>query len=177
MEIKYAKASTDTELKQIITLQKKNAITSVSDKEKEKEGFVTVSHTLDVLKQMNAICPHIIAKYNGEVVGYALSMEIRFGEEIPVLNPMFSELKRMGIQNYLVMGQVCVDKGFRKKGIFRALYTTMKNEYKSTYDNIVTEVDTKNTRSLNAHYAIGFKLLHNYESLGQHWKIICLSTA
>ena len=176
MEIEFTKASTDQELHQILELQKKNAIATLSTEEKEREGFITVIHSFDILKQMNDICPHIIAKYNNEVVGYALSMDSCFGEDIPVLAPMFKEIKEQNIGNYLVMGRVCVDINHRKKGVFRELYAKMSREYRTIYDSIITEVDSKNTRSLNAHFAIGFELLLTYESLGQHWNIIVLPT-
>ncbi len=177
MEIQYTKASTDKELNQILALQKRNSISILSNEEKAKEGFITVIHSFDILKKMNNVCPHIIAKYNDEVVGYALSMDSCFGEDIPVLAPMFTELKKLQLENYLVMGQVCVDKNHRKKGIFRELYATMRREYNSRYNSIITEVDSKNIRSLNAHYAIGFELLNKYDSLGQHWNIIALPTS
>ena len=112
MEIYYTKASTDKELQQILALQKRNSITAISKEEREKEGFVTVLHSFEILKQMNAICPHIIAKDDNEVVGYALSMDSSFGEDIPVLRPMFQELKSLKLENYLVMGQVCVGKNY-----------------------------------------------------------------
>ncbi|MGB3152742.1 MAG: GNAT family N-acetyltransferase [Maribacter sp.] len=176
MKTYYAKASSNEELRQILTLQKRNVITSITKKEKEEEGFVTVSHSLDVLKRMNDVCPHIVAKSNDEVIGYVLSMAPNFREEIPILSPMFKELEDLGRTNYLVMGQVCVERNHRKKGVFRGLYEAMKREYSLLYDTIITEVDTTNTRSLNAHYAIGFELLHNYESFGQNWTIIQLPT-
>jgi len=40
---------------------------------------------------------------------------------------------------------------------------------------IITEVDTMNTRSLDAHYSIGFKDLKRYSANGQEWKLIQLS--
>jgi ribosomal protein S18 acetylase RimI-like enzyme len=176
MEIYYCTATTDEELKEILALQNRNMFTTISDEEREKEGFVTVMHSFDILKQMNSICPHIIAKDISKVVGYTLSMHPNFGDDIPVLKPMFKELESLKIKNYLVMGQVCVDKDYRKKGVFRELYATMKKEYKNNYATIITEVDVTNTRSFNAHKAIGFELLHSYESLGQQWNIIALPT-
>lgn len=176
MDISYIKASSDDELLQILALQKRNAITSLSKEETEKEGFITVSHSFDMLQRMNDNCPHIIAKYNDEVIGYVLSMNPCFAEDIPVLAPMFKELENLRLGKYLVMGQVCIDKNHRQKGVFRELYATMKREFKSVYASILTEVDRTNIRSLNAHRAIGFGLLKNYDSLGQNWDIIILPT-
>ncbi len=38
------------------------------------------------------------------------------------------------------------------------------------FDTIITEVDAKNTRSLQAHYAVGFQVLKTYRSAGQDWR-------
>ena len=47
-------------------------------------------------------------------------------------------------------------------------------EMKDDYDSIITEVDVKNIRSLNAHKSVGFKLLKKYVSNNQLWEIIIL---
>lgn len=69
------------------------------------------------------------------------------------------------------MGQICIDKQFRKQEIFRGMYHFMKQEMSSQYNMIITEVDVANTRSLNARYAVGFKLLQSYSSQ-QDWALI-----
>ena len=50
----------------------------------------------------------------------------------------------------------------------------MAREMKDDYDSIITEVDVKNIRSLNAHKSVGFKLLKKYVSNNQLWEIIIL---
>jgi len=123
---------------------------------------------------MNDKCPHIIAKSNSKVVGYALCMLKEFKEDIEVLRPMFQQVDDcLQVKDtYFVMGQICIDKAFRKRGIFRSMYAFMKQEMATKYDMIITEVDEKNTRSLNAHYAVGFKRLHFYNSNRQEWVLI-----
>ncbi len=170
----YKRAETNQELYQILELQRANIPSAISETEKEKEGFVTVHHTFEVLKAMNDKCAHIIAKCNDSVIGYTLCMVKEFKEEIEVLKPMFQQIENClnEYETYVVMGQVCIDKAFRKRGVFRGLYNTMKEELKNHYSYIVTEVDLKNTRSLNAHYAIGFKILYSYRANRQDWDII-----
>jgi len=172
--ITYHSASTTEELHQILKLQQDNLPQKLSSSEKEKEGFLTVHHTFDLLKQMNDACSHIIAKHNNTVVGYALCMTADFKTKIPVLIPMFNEIESVvsKAKNYVVMGQVCVSKDYRKQGIFRGLYQFMSQALK--FDIIVTEVDIKNVRSSNAHKAVGFKLLKTYTSHNQLWEIISL---
>lgn len=174
--IQYTLASTDDELKQILALQQRNLPLKVSLQEKEHEGFVTVEHTFKILKAMNEACAHIIAKSNDNVVGYALCMHPKFANEIEVLKPMFNEIDSITPkkENYLVMGQICIDKAFRKQGIFRKLYETMKAETRENFKCIITEIDASNTRSLQAHYAIGFKELKTYQAGEQEWKIVVL---
>ena len=176
MNLIYTTATTNEELIQILSLQQMNLKSSVSSDEMEKEGFVTVHHTLDVLIRMNNACPHIIAKDGEKVVGYALSMTDDFKDEISVLRPMFTELENVKIQNFITMGQICVAKTHREQGIFRGLYNAMKIASYPKYDAIITEVDATNTRSLGAHYAVGFEKVCTYSSLGQDWELISLKT-
>jgi len=174
--IRYCRSKSDKELHQILELQQKNLFTNVSDEARKQEGFVTVIHTFDLLKQMNAACQHIIAKAGGKVIGYALCMHPCFSKEIEILKPMFYEIESVNPKprNYIAMGQICIDIDYRKQGIFRNLYETMSDSLKPEFDAIITEVDSKNIRSLNAHYAIGFKHLKSYKSGEQDWELIIL---
>ena len=72
--ITYHRASTDKELLEILDIQKKNLKVALSENDKKSEGFVSVDHTFEVLKRMNLACPHVIAKSDEKVVGYALCM-------------------------------------------------------------------------------------------------------
>ncbi len=174
--ITFTRVTADVELEQILGLQQKNLMTAIPLEEKEQEGFVTVSHSFGTLKEMNGICPHIIAKDGDAVVGYALCMHPNFGADIEVLRPMFREIEMLLPQNenYLVMGQICIEKSYRKMGIFRKLYDTMAQAVQPDYTSIITEVDALNIRSLNAHYAVGFRDLKKYNSGGQDWVLIVL---
>ncbi|MCM4171265.1 N-acetyltransferase [Arenibacter sp. TNZ] len=176
MEVVVTSCTKDSELQQILSLQQKNLITNLGPGEKEKEGFVTVSHTLELLTKMNTACPHIIAKDQEKVVGYALCMHPLFGNDIEVLKPMFKEIASVvpKAEPYMVMGQICIDKEYRRRGIFRKLYETMKNTIQPYFTSIITEVDASNLRSLEAHYAVGFKDLKTYSAGGQDWKLIVL---
>lgn len=174
--ISYGRAVTEKDLLEILALQQKNLHTKISFEEKKKEGFVTVSHTYEILKEMNDTCAHIIAKSEGRVVGYALCMHPKFADKIEVLQPMFDEIEAIvpSIKNYVAMGQICIDKAFRKQGVFRKLYENMQHAIRPEFDTIITEVDATNDRSLQAHYAVGFKDLKTYYSGGQKWVVIYL---
>ncbi|GAA4275310.1 GNAT family N-acetyltransferase [Aquimarina mytili] len=173
-KIDYTIATTLKELEQIIQLQKNNLSSSISKNEKQKEGFVTVQHDLEILKKMNDKQPHIIAKHGNAVTGYALCMVKDFKNEIEVLKPMFTKIDTQinPKKSYVVMGQICIDKEYRKQGIFRGLYYKMRDELKLKYDLLITEVAANNNRSLQAHYAVGFKDLLVYDADKVTWHIV-----
>lgn len=181
--ITYSQAQSTKELNEILNLQKQNLSSGLTSEEKTNEGFVTVQHDLPLLQKMNLFCAHTLAKESTTVVGYALSMHPNFKSELPVLIPMFTEIERAFNRNsfikknnvsYIVMGQICIDKAYRKQGIFRNLYKHMLQNIQPEFNTIITEVDATNTRSLEAHLAVGFKSLCKYTSGGQQWDLIYL---
>lgn len=174
--IEFTRCSTDIELLQILDLQRRNLPVSLSEDEKLKEGFVTVVHSFEILKEMNKTCAHIIAKYENKVIAYALCMHPKFADRIEILKPMFVELENLEpkIENYMAMGQICVDKAHRKKGVFRELYKTMKRYIIPEFSSIITEVDAANQRSMTAHTSVGFEVLSDYIIDDVQWNIIQL---
>lgn len=172
--ILYKRASTLDELEQIRTLQLQNSSQNISAEEKLQEGFVTVQHSVALLEQMNYACAHIIAKDNDIVVGFALVMLSSFRNKIEVLIPMFERIDELVPKDktYVVMGQICVDKKYRKQGIFRGLYHFYKEELHHEFDFLITEVAAINIRSMHAHDAIGFKIIDTYNEDGIEWNII-----
>ena len=170
----YKRASTLDELEQIRTLQLQNSSQNITSEEKLQEGFVTVQHTVALLQQMNSTCAHIIAKDNDIVVGFALVMLSSFRNEIKVLIPMFEKIDELipKDKTFVVMGQICVDKNYRKQGIFRGLYHFYREELQHEFDYLITEVAAINLRSMQAHEAIGFKIIDNYEEDGIVWNIM-----
>jgi GNAT superfamily N-acetyltransferase len=172
--ILYKRASTLNELEQIRALQLQNSYQNISSEEKLQEGFVTVQHSVALLEQMNYACAHIIAKDNDIVVGFALVMLSSFRNEIKALIPMFERIGELVSKDktYAVMGQICVDKDHRKQGIFRGLYHFYKEELQHQFDYLITEVAAINLRSMQAHEAIGFKIIDTYDEDGIVWNII-----
>jgi len=171
--IEYTITSSEQELRQILDLQQQNLRKNLTEKEIQSQGFVTVVHEFKTLEKMHKVHPHTIAKDGDKVVGYVLSMSKLFGNSIEVLKPMFAELKKKNItDNFIIMGQICVSKNYRGKGVFRNLYHKMAKNFSGEFTRIITEVDALNTRSLNAHQAVGFKDICDYKASGQLWKII-----
>ena len=173
--IEYKQAQTTEEIRQVLALQKQNLPKNLSEKEIREQGFLTVEHSFELLWEMNAVFPHTLAVDNGKIVGYALSMTSKFADTIPILKSMFKEVKKaFQGREFIVMGQICVAKTHRGKGIFRGLYKNMQAFTQDAFGSIITEVDVKNIRSMNAHKAIGFRELKRHASDGRVWSLIIL---
>jgi len=177
--VQYTIVKTEKDLQQILQLQLSNLPKNISSEEAKSQGFVTVHHSIEILRAMNEPHPHIIAKAADKVVGYALVMLQKFKGEIPVLKPMFKKINSLSFQDkalseikYFVMGQVCVDKNFRGQGVFNDLYQQMRQEMSPFFDCIITEIATRNTRSMRAHQKVGFEVITIYATEGEEWAIV-----
>lgn len=168
--ITFTKTSNIFELEEILQLQQRNFPKQLSGTEIKTEGFVTVEHDLEILSKMHDLHLHIIAKDNDKLVGYTLAMSTSFKNEIPVLIPIFNELSKCDIDaNFIVMGQVCVAKQYKGKGVFRGLYDTMAAAFL-----VGLQVLLLNTRSLKAHETIGFSDFCIYKAEEKLWKVVSL---
>ena len=180
--VTFNTAKSDKDLLEILELQRINYPENLTDEEIKKEGFVTVKHDFDILKAMNERYQHAIAKYEDGVVAYALVMLQEFGKDIDILKPMFKKFNTLSYGgtplqkiSYVIMGQICVAKEFRGQSLVHGLYETLRSQLKKEFDLIITEVATRNQRSIKAHSKVGFELLNRYVSPdGEEWDIIGL---
>ncbi|WP_445383901.1 GNAT family N-acetyltransferase [Robiginitalea sp. IMCC44478] len=173
MEIVYRPAETREELKSILELQKLNHFSVLSEEERAVEGFVTLRHTLPLLQKMKALCPQLMVLADQKLAGYALCLHPDLSALIPGLQPMFLQLKGLDepINDFRVMGQICIASEFRRKGLFRGLYDHFKKMVSPSA--IVTEVACSNVRSLKAHHAVGFRSVAFHKEADQSWEVLC----
>ena len=180
MEITFTVATTSFELNQILELQKQNLRHTQSQEIEADQGFVTVQHNIDILLDMNKEANHIIAKDGDTVVGYALAMTRAFRFKVSILTPMFDLLdnlhvdgKKIGDQDYIVMGQVCIHKDYRGRGVFKGMYSKYFEIYKPLFGWVITEIAERNNRSLKAHFNVGFKEIYRYSEPGiEEWVVV-----
>jgi GNAT superfamily N-acetyltransferase len=167
--------ASEAELEQILELQQRNLPRNLDERERAEQGFVTVEHTLDVLRRMHAIVPSIVARDDEKLAGYALVMPVQCRSFIPVLDPMFRRLDAnasLAGRRYYVMGQVCVAKPYRGRGVFDALYAAHREHLKHRYDACVTEISVRNPRSMKAHDRVGFEELERYRDATEEWIVV-----
>jgi GNAT superfamily N-acetyltransferase len=179
-DIVIKEVENEQELNEILQLQRKNIAAAVDPAEISVQGFVTAQHDMELLLNMHRIAPSLIACHQEQVIGYALVMTTESRNSIPVLEPMFDLLdhlkfnrKMISSYHFLIMGQVCIEKDYRGYGLFRLLYEGLYQRHAEKYDVLITEVATRNKRSINAHAGIGFQSIHQYTDYsGEQWEIL-----
>lgn len=179
--IRFKPAESPEELEGILSLQRSNLPKNISATEKSQQGFVTVNHSFEQLAEMNALAPHLIAKDGEQVVGYILAMTKASKALIPILIPMFNQFDSVDFCghpvsnfNYLVIGQVCVDKNYRGQGIFDRMYDAYSETFSERFDFAITEIAVSNVRSIKAHQRVGFEVIHTFSDDTEDWAIVVL---
>jgi L-amino acid N-acyltransferase YncA len=167
------------DLEGILSLQRENLLTILSEEEKAAQGFVTIPHTLDQLEALHSIAPHVLAKENEQVVGYVLAMTLESRRVVPMMTSLFDNFdelevagKKVPAYQPMVVGQVCVGKSQRGTGLFGKLYTAYREQYAYTHDFAITSIALSNYRSMAAHQRIGFQVIHTFEDSIQPWSIV-----
>jgi hypothetical protein len=179
MGIAFDVASTEQHFEQILELQRQNLFTAISEEEQAQQGFVFAEHTVPLLKKMASHLPQVIAVSHGRVVGYNLAMPVAMKNEMPSLVPMFTQFERseyrgkpLPAYNFMVGGQVCVDKGFRGQGLLSRLYHETRNRVYPDYQLCVTEIAVRNDVSLRAHLKMGFEVVSTYHDGKEMWNVV-----
>lgn len=172
-------ANTIQDLKQILQLQKENLAKHIDETEMKSQGFVTLRHDLKILEQMHRLAPSVIIKDEDNVVAYALTMMPECRQLMPDLEPMFALLdklswngKSLNDHSFYIMGQVCIAKPYRGQGLFDELYKYHKKKYNPKFDLIITEIATRNHRSIRAHERVGFKTIHTHQDELDEWAVV-----
>ncbi len=167
------------ELQQILSLQSENLSHHISPEELLSQGFVTIRHDINTLLQLHALAPSVIVKDKGIVAGYALTMLKECRQLIPGLESMFAvfdqlswNAKPLNQHNFYIMGQICVARPYRGRGLVELLYQFHKECYGTRYELLVTEIATRNKRSLRAHEKAGFKTIHIHEDQMDEWAVV-----
>src|SRR5437868_15212291 len=121
---------------------------------------------------MHAISPSIVARDQGALAGYALVMPPECRAFVPILAPMFERIDAFGLSRFYVMGQICVARDWRGKGVFDRLYQAHREHLRAKYDSSITEVATRNTRSMRAHQRVGFVEIERYRDATDEWALL-----
>lgn len=171
--------STNIELLQIHHLNQQNLKQKISEQEKKLEGFVSWLYPVELLMQMNDLASSVIVKDDDIVVGYALTAVKEAAAFHKDLQTMMENLKTVTYKGmplfsyrFYCMGQICIQKSYRGKGLFNKLYQKHKELYSHVYDILITEISSSNVRSLEAHDKVGFKTIYTHTDQMDEWNVV-----
>ena len=189
-------AKTDEDLEGILQLNAMNLRGNLHQEEATQEGFVSAVYSIEDLRIMHQRTPAVIAKasanYNGEtIVGYALAVDkqcaLRWNH--PLLCDLFNSIDALDLNNicldgfqwregrfadteYIVVGQLCVAKGFRSQGVAQRMYAYFNETMSGKYQCCFTDVSSANPRSLQAHLKAGFRVVSQSHYGDDTWNIV-----
>lgn len=171
--------TTEEELVQINRLNQLNYRKHITAEERDKEGFVSWPYPLERLQQTQAIAPHVIVKDGDTVIAYAITLLKEAAGIHSDMQEMFDNLasttykgRLLSTYNFYCMGQICIDKPWRGKGVFAMLYNHHKKVYSTRFDMLITEISISNPRSQRAHEKVGFKTIYTYTDANDVWNVV-----
>ena len=169
----------EEELIQIHHLNQQNIRQNLSPEERQKEGFVTWLYSTELLREMHNLAPSVIVKDKDTVIGYALvtlKEAAAFHPDLQImidnLQPIIYQGRPLFSYEFYCMGQVCIHKDYRGKGVFNMLFQKHKEIYSSKYQLLVTEISPSNIRSQKAHENVGFKTIYTYKDKIDDWNVV-----
>lgn len=170
---------TQKELIGLKALQNANLRKLIGEEEAMKEGFVTSEYSIELLNKMHQAHPSIIAKEGDEVVGYVIVTDKSILGEHAEIDHLFNTVDQMIFNgntlqhvNYILVGQLCVSKSHRGKGMVQAMYNYYKAQFSNQYQYLVTDISQANLRSIKAHKKSGFETIGVIEQVGTGWDIV-----
>lgn len=178
-EITIGFSNDPDDIRAILDLQFDNLRINLSPEEISSQGFVFVRHTYESLKAICDTEPAVVAKHKGSLAGYALCMSKVHSQNVPELKVLFEMLDNtyyedepLSKSTYIACGQICIAKPYRGQNLMKKLYHKMA-ELNKKYRYCLTEVSSQNTRSLQAHYKVGFQNINQHPGEnGEVWNIV-----
>ncbi len=168
-----------SELQGIKSLQDQNLKKNLSSYDAETEGFVTAEYSIEFLQALHHANPSVIAKDGGLVVGYALVALKSIRHQHDLLSDLFESIDKIEYRNqllkysnYVVVGQLCVAKEYRGRGLVQQMYQYFKARLSGKFDYCLTDIAENNPRSLKAHLKTGFRIVDTLHYGGIDWNIV-----
>ena len=172
--ILYRKAS-PTDFEGILRLQHQNLLTTLKG-EDPSQGFLSIEFTREQLHRINSELGIFVAVQDKSVIGYLMAETAEFAVGSPLIAHMLKRLKNIVIDDidlsccFFVYGPVCIDRGYRGRGILEGLFGIMKEALSADYDFGVAFVSHQNHRSLKAHTAkLGVRVIDEFEFGGERY--------
>lgn len=169
----------EAELEGIKQLQELNLRKNIARTKALADGYLSADYSLEFLNHMHQAHPSIIALSDKKVVGYSLVAVKSIRNNHTLLGELFNTIDNtiyneipLNDTNYVVVGQLCVAKDFRGKGVSREMYNYFRKHLSGSFKYCITDVASDNLPSLNAHLSTGFVVVASQNYGGINWHIV-----
>ena len=163
----------------ILRLQSENFIGNLAE-EQQDEGFLSAEFSREQVAKLAEDLGTTIAIVDGPLVGFLCAFRNEFDHGSPVIAKMLDTYDLVKFQGQLLSsynsytyGPVCIDRGYRRRGLLRGLYEAQKQDLAGQFDVGVAFVSRSNPHSLNAHIAgLGMTEVGDFELKGNVYVIL-----
>jgi hypothetical protein len=163
----------------ILRLQSANFIGNLSIEE-QKEGFLSAEFTSRQVAEIAEDLGTTISVWDGALVAFLCAFRNEFNHGSPVIAKMLESYDRVEFDgkslssyNSYVYGPVCIDRGYRRRGLLRGLYEAQRQELAGRFEVGVAFVSRTNLHSLHAHVAgLGMNAVGDFELNGNVYAIL-----
>jgi predicted GNAT superfamily acetyltransferase len=157
----------------IVLLNSVNFIANLSEDERH-DGFLSALFTLDQTAAMAEDLGTTVAVVDGVLAGFLCAFRNDFDHGSPVVAKMIESYDRLRFEGKLLSsyntyayGPVCIDRGYRRKGLLNGLYQAQKHELAGRFEVGVALIARANPHSLQAHVAgLGMTEVGDFEVNG-----------
>jgi hypothetical protein len=171
-------ARDDEDLRAILRLQRENLAVALSADDLASQGFVTIEHTLEVLRGMHEAAPSVIVRDGAALPGYALTMTLACRPSARAGADARSR-REPGAPGAAPAGPADLPDGPDLRGPIPpgpggldALYAGHASFHGPRHDIVVTEIAGRNGRSLRAHQRVGFFEMSRHRDALNDWVIV-----
>ncbi|WP_241647149.1 GNAT family N-acetyltransferase [Rosenbergiella metrosideri] len=156
------------------------------DDQQKKNGFVTTDMTISQLSQLcneeNGVAI-AIDEDTGKIVAILLGASWSFLKPWPMFEYMAKILPNYSFRNSQLnssesyqYGPICIAEEYRGLGIGEKLLDHQRKEFSKNYENVVTFVNVKNSRSYAFHKRNKFEDIGRFEFNGNHYHLMAIGT-
>lgn len=150
--------ATIKDIPDIFKLQQKYHVNTISPEDKP-DGFVTTLFSEEQFKELIEKEDGITLAVDGErIVGYAMAASWEYWSAWPLFQHMIGDLPKteykgetMSVENSYQYGPIAVEKAYRGKGVFEALFDYSLASMAERYPYMLTFINQINPRSYAAH--------------------------
>ena len=157
----------------IVQLNSANYIGNLSEDERE-DGFLSALFTLEQTAAMAEDLGTTVAIVDGVLAGFLCAFRNDFDHGSPAVAKMIESYDRVRFEGQLLSsydtyayGPVCIDRGYRRKGLLRGLYEAQKKDLAGKFEVGVALIARTNPHSMQAHVAgLGMTAVGDFEVNG-----------